>query len=212
MDETVTKHNHWHLPDLALWMALYRGVLAIALGVVLIFYPNKTQVLLINLMGFFWLSSGFALIRRPDTERVVGKWTSLIMGLIGILTGLLVVSRNITRHWVPEVAVVELLGAVILITGALHMLGEFRLGHVLKRRHETLHFLLGLFELVLGLMLVLSPLEHGPITYWVATFWALIFGSLVIGDALVQRLGKPKVAEASTQREPPKPGPETQEN
>ena len=211
MDETGSKRNHWHLPDLAFWMALYRGALAIALGVVLIFYPNKTQVLLVNLMGFFWLSSGFALIRRPDTERVVGKWTSLIMGLIGILTGLLVVSRNITRHWVPEVAVVELLGAVILITGVLHMLGEFRLGHVLKRRHETLHFLLGLFELVLGLMLVLSPLQYGPITYWVATFWALIFGSLVIGDALVQRFTKKKKTEAQNQQDSPKLVPESDE-
>ena len=168
-------------------IALYRGVLAIVLGIVLIFSPSKSESLLFNVMGFFWLSSGFALIRRPDTKRVMGNRMSWVAGLVGIFTGLLVVTRNITRQWVPEFAVFELLGAVILFTGVLHTLGEFRLGGVIKRRHETLNFLLGLFEVVLGLVLILSPLEHGPITYWMATIWALAFGALVIGDALAQR-------------------------
>jgi uncharacterized membrane protein HdeD (DUF308 family) len=93
---------------------------------------------------------------------------SWVVGLVGVFVGLLVVSRNITRHWVPEIAVVELLGVVILLTGVLHMMGEFRLGGVFKRKHETLHFLLGLFEVVLGLTLILSPLEQGPITAWLS--------------------------------------------
>jgi uncharacterized membrane protein HdeD (DUF308 family) len=182
-------------------IALYRGVLAIVLGIVLIFSPSKSESLLFNVMGFFWLSSGFALIRRPDTKRVMGNRMSWVAGLVGIFTGLLVVTRNITRQWVPEFAVFELLGAVILFTGVLHTLGEFRLGGVIKRRHETLNFLLGLFEVVLGLVLILSPLEHGPITYWMATIWALAFGTLVIGDALAQR-AQARRRERKDQSEP----------
>jgi uncharacterized membrane protein HdeD (DUF308 family) len=101
--------------------------------------------------------------------------------------------------------VVELLGVVILLTGVLHMMGEFRLGGVFKRKHETLHFLLGLFEVVLGLTLILSPLEQGPITYWIATIWALIFGSLVIGEAVTERFRQSKETDG------PKSKPETRE-
>jgi uncharacterized membrane protein HdeD (DUF308 family) len=91
---------------------------------------------------------------------------------------------------VPEIAVVELLGAVILLTGVLHMTGQFRIGGITRRRRTTLHFLLGLFEVVLGAMLMWSPLELGPITYWAATIWALMFGVLFIGDALSQIFSK----------------------
>ena len=60
----------------------------------------------------------------------MGKRVSWGLALIGSLTGLLVVSRNMTRRWVPEIAVVELLSVVILLTGVLHMIGGFRLGGV----------------------------------------------------------------------------------
>ena len=195
-DKQPSKHRRSEI--IVFLIALYRGVLAIVLGIVLIFSPTRSQSMLFNVMGFFWLSSGFALIRRPDTKRVLGNRMSWVLGLVAIFTGLLVVTRNITRRWVPEIAVFELLGAVILFTGVLHMLGEFRLGGVIKRRHETLHFLLGLFEVVLGLILILSPLEHGPVIYWMATIWALAFGTLVIGDALAQRGRKSPETEGPT--------------
>jgi uncharacterized membrane protein YqhA len=83
--------------------------------------------MLFNLMGVFWLTSGLALIRRPERKRVMGKRVSWGLALIGILTGLLVISRNMTRRWVPEIVVVELLSVVILLTGVLHI----------KRRHMT---------------------------------------------------------------------------
>ena len=168
-------------------LALYRGVLAIVLGIVLIFYPAKSQNLLMNLMGFFWLSSGLVLIHQ---ERGSGQRMSWVVGLVGIFAELAVVFRNIARRWVPEIAVVELLGAVILVTGVLHMLGQFRHSGVFRRRDKRLHVVLGLLEIILGILLILSPLERGPIIYWTATIWSLIFGGLVIGGALVQRFGK----------------------
>lgn len=171
-------------------VTLFRGIMAIALGIILIFDPDRSRVMLVNLMGFFWLTSGIALIRRPDTVRILGKRTAMIVGVVGILTGLLVVTRGVSRQWVPEIVVAEILGVVILLTGVLHMFGQFRVGRILRGRHETLNFILGLFEFVFGLMLVLSPLDHGPLTYLVATIWALTFGFLIIGDALVQRFKK----------------------
>jgi uncharacterized membrane protein HdeD (DUF308 family) len=182
---------------------MYRGIMAMALGIVLVIYPTKTEDMLVNTMGYFWLGSGFALVRHPPTERAVGKPLSWCVGLVAIVTGLLVIARNITRWWVPEIVVVELLGAAILLTGVVHMFGQFKLGQVFKRREETLDFLLGLLEIVLGLALILSPLEYGPITYWIATIWALIFGNMVIANAFAQRVGKQKEANAPIQPDRP---------
>lgn len=188
---------------------MYRGIMALALGIVLIIYPTKTQHMLVNTMGYFWLGSGFALLRHPVTERTVGKPMSWGIGLVAMITGLLVVTRDITRYWVPEIAVVEILGVAIFITGVVHMFSQFRLGKLFKRKEETLDFMLGLFEIVLGLMLISSPLEHGPVTYWVATIWALIFGNMVIANAFSLRFWEKKETEAPASQDQPESVPAT---
>jgi uncharacterized membrane protein HdeD (DUF308 family) len=174
-----------------------------ALGIVLIIYPTKTEDMLVNTMGYFWLGSGFALMRNPHTEKTMGKPMSRGIGLVAVLTGLLVVTRDITRRWVPEIAVIELLGAAILITGVAHMFEQFKLGQVLKRREETLDFMLGIFEIVLGLVLISSPLEYGPATYWIATVWALLFGNMIIANGFAQRAAQQEKAEVPTQPDRP---------
>jgi hypothetical protein len=77
--------------------------------------------LLFNFMGVFWLTSGIALLRQ-GADSGLGSRTSRVVALVGILTGLIVFFRDVVRSWLEEVVVFELLGAVILLTGALHVL------------------------------------------------------------------------------------------
>ena len=190
-DEKQDDHSRGR--SIGFWIALLRGLFAIALGLVLIFNPEKTRAMLVNFMGLFWLTSGIILLRHTNarfgdqTDRVLGKRTALVMGLAGILAGLVVISRSITRSWVEEVVFVELLGVVILLTGVLHLFGEFRIGRVIKSKTTTAQKILAVFEILLGGLLIISPLEQSPIVYWTATIWALIGGGLIITDALYQR-------------------------
>jgi uncharacterized membrane protein HdeD (DUF308 family) len=105
----------------------------VLLGVILLFSPEKSQRQLLNTMGFFWLTTGIVLLRR-DTDSVLGGRMSWVIGLAGIFSGLIVVTRRITRHWLDEVVVFELLGAIILLTGVLHIVGEIRVGQWTTRR------------------------------------------------------------------------------
>ena len=90
---------------------------------------------------------------------------------------------------------ISLLGVVILLTGILHATAQIRAGSAFSRGHRALNFLLGIFEIVLGLTLVLSPLDRTPATYWIATIWALVFGILAIGQAFKQRSQAREAAE-----------------
>ena len=179
--------------NIGFWIALLRGFFAIMLGLILIFNPEKTRVMLFNFMGFFWLTSGIILIRHKSamfgdqTDRLLGKRTSLVLGLVGILTGLLVISRSITGRWVEETVIYELLGAVILLTGVLHLFGEFRIDRVIKLKRTLAQKFLAIFEIVLGVMLIISPLDRSPIVYWAATIWALVGGGMIIVDAVSKR-------------------------
>jgi len=47
--------------------------------------------------------------------------------------------------------------------------------------------LLGVFEVVLGLAVLYTPLEVGPGVYWAATIWSLAGGIWLFSQALVIR-------------------------
>ena len=189
MNDAVSKSSsgNWRhqLSNTVFWILLFRGFLVIGLGLGLLVNPTKTEALLLNFMGVFWLISGITLLFRAN--KALGKQTSLVMGLVGILTGLIVVGRNIIGAWLTDILLFELLGAVILLTGVAHMLHEIKIGVRTLRRQSTYHFLLGVFEFVMGAMLLLSALERGPHIYWLATIWALVGGALILSQALYLR-------------------------
>lgn len=78
--------------NLAFMITLIRGMLAVTLGLVLFFQPDKTRLMLANFMGMFWLASGIISLRwGAKGERVRGR--AMLAGLIGIFTGLAMLGR-----------------------------------------------------------------------------------------------------------------------
>jgi uncharacterized membrane protein HdeD (DUF308 family) len=141
--------------------------------------------MLVNAMGLFWLTTGIALIRHDRNH--VGKRLSKVVAGVAIVTGLIVLSRGITKSWVGEELFFVMAGAVVLATGVLHIVGEYRTGAEQTRKLTGAHTILGIFEIALGTMLVVSPLERGPVIYWTLTLWALLGGSIVIATVLIAR-------------------------
>jgi uncharacterized membrane protein HdeD (DUF308 family) len=176
--------------EVAFGVAVIRGIAALAVGLLLIFYPEKSGKILANMMGIFWLVSGIALLRRSKDDalvQMIGTRTARIIAVVGLLTGLLVVTRSFSRQILPEGALIVLLGMVIMLTGVLHAAANIRFSTKVRSQHHLLNIILGVFEIVFGLTLVLSPLDRSPASYWFATIWALVFGVLVIGDAIKTR-------------------------
>jgi uncharacterized membrane protein HdeD (DUF308 family) len=187
--QTEADEKHPTLQEFPFLVAILRGIFAILLGIVLLINPDKSRVFLANFMGFFWLTSGLLLLRHDSKEvfQALGRRTSLIIGLAGILAGLLMVTRSVTEHWVDSALLMQLLGIVILLTGVLHVVAEVRVARVRKGARTLAHFVLGVFEIILGAMMFISPLSYGPLTYLAATIWALVGGATIIGTAVYDR-------------------------
>ena len=181
-------HSNGH-HGVGFWVALVRGILIVALGLSLILIPEKTKAVLFNMMGVFWLTTGIVLIRGQMRRQ--GDRLSLAAGIIGVLAGLLVVTRNLTRHYLAEFWVINLLGVVILLTGVLHVTTGLRVGRQALRGRTGLSTLLGIFEIVLGAGFLLTPVTSPgqPLPramYIVGAIWALLGGGLILGTALFQ--------------------------
>jgi uncharacterized membrane protein HdeD (DUF308 family) len=182
------------MATMAFWITLIRGMLAITLGVALIVQPDKARPMLVSFMGMFWLVSGIVSLRwGVHGERARGL--SLLAGAAGVLAGLGMLSRRFTMGMVGEDVLLSVIGLIIFLTGLMHIFGGFRTGpvetHLLSRNRKWswTAFLLGLFELVLGVMLVIEPMGRGPAIYFAASLWALVGGVILIGNALrIRRL------------------------
>lgn len=193
---------------MAFWITLLRGMLAVALGVALFFQPDKARPMLVNYMGMFWLTSGIVSLRwGVHGERARGL--SLLAGAIGVLAGVGMLTRRWTTGVENEEILLTTLGLAILLTGLMHTFGGFRTGpeqtHLAgrKRKWSWTSFLLGLFEMVLGLLLVISPLERGQVVYTVVSIWAFAGGATLLGDAVrLRRLRLQARASAGAPRHP----------
>lgn len=174
----------------AFLITLLRGVVAIFLGAALLFQPNKALPILANFMGVYWLVSGVISVRwSASGSRARGL--ALAAGVTGLFAGLVVLSRNLTSSVVPIEMVMSFVGLVIALTGLMHIFGGFRTGEQASRQWSWTSFLLGLFEVILGLLLVIAPQDRGVLAYLAASIWALLGGLILIGDALrVRRASK----------------------
>ena len=75
-----------------LFSGMYKGILSLILGLILIFDPDKSAPKLTYIMGMFWASSGIALLRHGPIGKM-GKRLSKLISAVAIVTGLLVVAR-----------------------------------------------------------------------------------------------------------------------
>lgn len=97
---------------MAFWITLVCGMLAVTLGVALLFWPDKARPILVNFMGMFWLVSGIISLRwGARGERAKGL--SLLAGAIGVLAGIGMLSRRFTHGIVGEDVLMSVLGLII---------------------------------------------------------------------------------------------------
>jgi len=167
-------------------ITLVRGVLAVLLGLALIAYPDKARPMLVNFMGLFLLASGIMGLRwSVHGERP--RPLAMVIGAIATLAGALVLVRNLVRSLLPELTVILFLGGSAVLMGIIHLTEG--MPNVREGRLERSWFsvLLGVFEVVLGALVLYTPLDAGPGVYWAATIWSLAGALWLFSQALVIR-------------------------
>src|SRR5512136_1797841 len=170
----------------AFWITLARSVLALALGLALVLQPDKTRPFLINFIGVFWLAGGVMSLRwGASGERA--RRRSVVVGIVGIVAGALILGRFLMIQLVGEAPIVLLLGTVVVLTGLVHVFEGFRTDPGHQRQRSWTSTLLGAFEIVLGLVVLMWRDDFGSIFYALVTIWAFMAALVLLRQALRQR-------------------------
>ena len=115
---------------------------------------------------------------------------TIIIAIVGAVAGLAMVGRSVAERWAPKDSLEILLGLVALLTGLLHVTGNLQVKKFVDRNRTDSGTILGVFEIFLGAILLLSPYtpsEERPFLDLIAIGWALVGGIVIFFDALAMR-------------------------
>jgi len=171
-----------------LWLTLVRGVLVLTLGLALLAWPAVARPMLGNFIGVYILVTGAMTLRW---WMVYDRHTVLpgLAGGLGITTGVVILARSQLERILSASAGGQLLAIFALLSGWTHIVGGFDVPATVHRYRALESFVLGGFELLLGIVLVFEPLvlDSADRTPWLVSLlvgWALVGGVTLIADAL----------------------------
>jgi uncharacterized membrane protein HdeD (DUF308 family) len=146
----------------------------------------RLRPLLANFIGGFWIAGSLLTVRWGLAHKR-SRLITMLIGITGALAGLAMAGRSVVDNWITEDALFLMLGIVAVLTGLLHITGHLRVKQHGGRERTRSGMLLGFFEIVLGLVVILTPWQERFLINIVLIAWALVGGVVLLFDALAMR-------------------------
>jgi uncharacterized membrane protein HdeD (DUF308 family) len=143
------------------WIILLRGVVILALGVLATFWPAQTFIVLVQILGVYFLLDGlFILFMSVGNRKHDVRWKgTLIRGIITFLIGAVVVFLPAFTAVAIGFVLVYLLAALSLLAGAMEIIKAVRARKEIKDEWSIV--LSGIFFILLAILLFIAPLSFG---------------------------------------------------
>jgi len=156
------------------WSVLLEGIIAIVIGIFLIYEPIATTILLIQILAVFWLAQGVVSVIEALIFTKNWMW-NLISGILSIIAGVVIIMYPIISPFIVLNLLILFIGVLVLINGAVRLILSLKGGGLGMG-------ILGALTIILGLLLLTNSLVGILILPWIFGFF-LIFGGIgaVIG-------------------------------
>lgn len=170
---------------LAWWALLLRGLIAIGFGVIALAWPESSILALVLVYGAYVVADGVFAIVAAFSSHTGERWWLLASGFLGVAAGVL------AMIWpgLTAIVLVLIIGFWSIMRGIVEIAAAIRLRKQIP--NEWMLILAGIISVVVGIMLVVSPIIGAFALIWVIGVWAIAFGILMIGLAFRVRSHKP---------------------
>ena len=150
------------------WLVLLEGLAALIIGIYLIAYPIDTTIILVRMLGWYWLFVGIFTIVTILMDRTDWVWRA-VNGILGILAGIVVINYPLfSALFIPATLVTI---AAILAIG----FGVLRLYWALKEGWSSA--IAGVLNIILGLLILGHPMLGIITLVYVAAILSIVGGS-----------------------------------
>lgn len=163
------------------WLTLLRGILGVILGLLLLFWPDKSAEALIMFVGAFALLTGLVITIHALLARFLLWGGSVAGGLVTLLLGL------IALFWpgLTAAVLVYVIAAWALVFGILEVIAGLALGA--GSPAGALATGIGLVTVVLAILLFAAPEVGVVAAAWLLALYFLLNGGLTIYHAVEVR-------------------------
>ena len=189
MADDTTVGERWHLPARNWGWFLFRGVIALLLGIAAILFPLSAVFIFTLLFAAFCFVDGIAsLVAGIRGAREPGhRWGALVFsGIVGILIGILFLIMPLVATFSYAFVVLVMLAAWSIITGVLEIAAAVRLRREMEG--EWLLGLSGLISVLLGIGIIALVIPYPAATIlpaaWLIALFAFISGIVLIAQSL----------------------------
>jgi len=130
------------------WLVLLEGLAALIIGVYLIVSPVETVILLVQILGFYWLIIGILTLIHLFTDRTDMIW-KLISGILGIVVGIIIIAYPLMSAVVVPATFVIMIGVLAICYGFISLFWAMKTGWAAA--------IMGILSIIFGLLLLGSP-------------------------------------------------------
>jgi uncharacterized membrane protein HdeD (DUF308 family) len=150
------------------WSVLLEGIIAIIIGLFLLYEPVTTTILLIQILGIFWLVEGIIAVIGALIFSKDGKW-KLLSGILSIVVGVVILMYPIFSPYIVLRLLVIFIGSLAIVNGAVILTSG------LKEKEWGME-ILGVLSIILGLLLLTNSLSGVLVLPWVFGIFFVIGG------------------------------------
>lgn len=163
------------------WLGVIDGILNILLGVLLLTVPVKTVLVLVIVLGYYWVFTGIFTLVYMFVDRQAWGW-KLFSGILSIVAGFYVLRFPLISAVAIPMIVVLFLGIQGLIVGAVSLVMAFKGGGWGAA-------IMGVLSLIFGGVLVANYTSPASVVtlIWVVAIVSLVGGVLQVFQSLAQR-------------------------
>lgn len=156
------------VPQELWWSVLLEGIIAIIVGIFLLYEPIATTILLIQILAIFWLVEGIFSVIRALVFTKDGKW-KLLSGILSIIAGAVILMYPVISPYIVLRLLIIFIGILALVNGAVIITSALKGGGWGTG-------ILGALTIVLGLLLLTNSLAGVIILPWIFGVFFVIGG------------------------------------
>lgn len=158
------------------WVFALRGLIAVALGIIVLTNPGIALLSVITVFGIYSLVDGLFDIIIGFSSRKENKqwWALLIAGIANVVIGVI----SLSNPSITGIALVYLIAARALINGVLEIVAAIELRHFIEG--EWMMIVSGILSILFGIVLFGSPNQGAVAMLSVIGFFAIVIGIWLI--------------------------------
>lgn len=169
-----------HLLNSLWWMALVKGLAAVAFGIVAVFWPALTLVVLVYLFSAYILVSGITnIFWGVSSARRGSMWLLIvILGILEVGVGVYAVQHPL----ISFAALILLIGFSFIFRGIIELVLAF-MEIPIDRANRALLTIGGVLAILAGIIVLVQPISGGVAFVWALGVYGIITGAILIARA-----------------------------